>query len=117
MKKRSKASKYFEESSGNVFADVGLEDADELLVRADLMIAINREIEARGLTQAQASDLIGLTQSDISNIARSKYSRFSQERLMDALRRLGLDVEINIQRSKTGHGTVRVRRFAESEKV
>jgi predicted XRE-type DNA-binding protein len=109
MKKRTKADDSFEDSSGNVFADLGLADADELLVRADLMIAIKREIEARGFTQKQASDLIGLSQSDISNIARSKINRFSQERLMDALRKLGLDVEINIQRSKSRHGTVRVR--------
>ena len=108
-RKHSKAEDYFVESSGNVFADLGLENADELLVRADLIIAINREIEARGFTQKQASELIGLSQSDISNIAGSKINRFSQKRLMNALSKLGLDVEIVIQRSETSQGTVRVR--------
>jgi predicted XRE-type DNA-binding protein len=109
MTKSSRGDAYFEESTGNVFADLDLEDADELLVRADLMVAISREIDARGFTQNEASSVIGLSQSDISNIARSKIDRFSQERLMDALRKLGLDIEISIQRSKSARGTVRVR--------
>ena len=112
MKNASDDDLKVEHSSGNVFADLGLEDADELLVKADLMHAITREIKERGLTQKQASDLIGLSQSDISNIARNKIDRFSQERLMDALRHLGLDVEINLHRSKNEYGTLRVREHA-----
>jgi predicted XRE-type DNA-binding protein len=112
MKKPAQDEIAIEYSSGNVFADLGLENADELLAKADLMHAITREIQARGLTQKQASEITGLSQSDISNVARNKIDRFSQERLVEALRYLGLDVEINIQRSKNDYGALRVREYA-----
>jgi predicted XRE-type DNA-binding protein len=108
MKKKPVDNDTIELSSGNVFADLGLEDADQLLMRADLIVAIQCEIEARGLTQKQAPDTIGLTQSDISNIVRNKIDRFSQERLFNALRRLGLDVDTIVRRNKVPSGTVRV---------
>ncbi len=98
-----------EYSSWNVFADLGLDNADALLVKADLMHAITRKIQSRGLTQKQASDLIGLSQSGISNITTNEIDRFSQTRLVNALRHLGLDVEINIRRSQNGFGILQVR--------
>lgn len=103
----------FIEGSGNVFADLGLEAANELLVKADLMIMINHEIRRRGLTQAQAARVVGMNQSDISNIARGKGDRYSQERLLAALRHLGLDIEIAFHRRKHGGvGTLRIRTVA-----
>jgi predicted XRE-type DNA-binding protein len=113
MKKSAKNGVEIDHGSGNVFADLRLKKADELLVKADLMHAINREIKTRRLTQRQASELVGLSQSDISNIARNNIDRFSQERLIGALRCLGLDVEITIQRSTNGHGALRVREHAQ----
>jgi predicted XRE-type DNA-binding protein len=99
----------FRRSSGNVFADLGLENADELLVKADLAHAINEEIRARGLTQAEAGRLGGLTQPQVSNIARMKLDDFSQERLQTVLRRLGVDVEIKLhRRADGGIGTLKV---------
>jgi predicted XRE-type DNA-binding protein len=99
----------FRRSSGNVFADLGLENADELLVKADLAHAINEEIRARGLTQADAGQVAGLTQPQVSNIARMKLDDFSQERLQTVLRRLGVDVEITLhRRSDGGIGTLKV---------
>lgn len=103
----------FERSSGNVFADLGLENADELLVKADLAHAINTEIRAQGWTQVQAAERTGLTQSDISRIGRMKTDNFSQERLQNALRRLGMDVEIRIHhREDGGIGTLKVLELA-----
>jgi predicted XRE-type DNA-binding protein len=103
----------FIESSGNVFADLELDDSNELLVKADLMIAINGEIQRRGLTQTQAARLVGMNQSDISNIARGKGDRYSQERLLLALRHLGLDIEIVFHRRKRGGiGTLKIRSVA-----
>src|ERR1700694_4498779 len=102
MRKKSSNRKLFEASSGNVFADLGLQNADELLVKADLMHAINREIQQRGLTQSAAAELVGVSQSDISNMARGKGERFSQERLLDVLRHLGIDVEICDPRRRAG---------------
>lgn len=112
-RKSSKQKSRFVESSGNVFADLGLKNADELLVKADLMHAINREIRRRELTQQQAADLVSMSQSDISNIARGKGERYSQDRLLDVLCRLGLDVEIRFHRRQHGGvGTLRVRELA-----
>ena len=99
----------FHRSSGNVFADLGLENADELLVKADLAHAINEEIRARGLTQTEAGQVGGLTQPQVSNIARMKLDDFSQERLQTVLRRLGVDVEIKLHRREDGGiGTLKV---------
>jgi predicted XRE-type DNA-binding protein len=103
----------FERSSGNVFADLGLENADELLVKADLAHAINRTIESHGWTQVQASERAGLTQPQVSKIARMRLDDFSQERLQAALRRLGIDVEIVLHvRESGGIGTLKVLAYA-----
>lgn len=108
-KRRDEDEMAFERSSGNVFADLGLDNADELLVKADLAHAINTEIRARRWTQLEAAERTGLTQSDVSRLGRMKTDGFSQERLQNALRRLGMDVEIHIQRRENGGiGTLRV---------
>jgi predicted XRE-type DNA-binding protein len=102
-----------ERSSGNVFVDIGLENADELLVKADLAHAINSEIRARGWTQAQTAERTGLTQSDVSRIRSMKTDGFSQERLQYALRRLGMDVEIRVhRRTNGGVGSLKVQKPA-----
>lgn len=92
----------WERSSGNVFADLDLEDADDLLVRADLAHIINREIRTRKWTQAQAAARTGLSQSDISRIGHVKTDGFSQERMLHALRQLGMDVEIRLRQRERG---------------
>lgn len=103
----------FERGSGNVFADLGLENADELLVKADLAYAINRAIESRKWTQVQASERAGLTQPQVSKIARMRLDGFSQERLQAVLRRLGVDVEIVLRvRERGGIGTLKVMAYA-----
>jgi predicted XRE-type DNA-binding protein len=113
--KKNDTDEGFIESSGNVFADLGLPNADELLVKADLMHAINQEITKRGLTQQEAATLANVTQPDVSRIARGKMDAFSQERLIGILRHLGIDVEIGFHRRPNGGiGTLRVREWAES---
>ncbi len=92
----------FERGSENVFADLGLDNADELLVKADLAIAIKKEIRARGWTPMEAVERTGLTQCDVSRIGKIMTDGFSQERLQNALRRLGIDVEIRIHHRKKG---------------
>jgi predicted XRE-type DNA-binding protein len=105
----------FERSSGNVFADLGLENSDELLVKTDLASAIVGIIRQNGWAQGEAAQRAGLTQPEISNIGRGKLDRFSQERLQTVLRRLGMDVEIVIHaRDNVGIGTLRVRDLAGS---
>ncbi|HUF71125.1 MAG TPA: helix-turn-helix transcriptional regulator [Longimicrobiales bacterium] len=91
-----------EESSGEVFADLGLSEPGERLAKADLAIAISRGIESRDLVQAEAADLRGVAQSDVSNLMRGRLSGYSIERLTRLLNALGQDVEIRIRPGKTG---------------
>lgn len=96
-------------SSGNIFADLGLANADELLVKADLAHAINTELGNLRLTQTEAGERAGLTQPQVSKIARMKLEDFSQERLQTVLRNLGVDVEIKLHvREDGGIGTLKV---------
>jgi predicted XRE-type DNA-binding protein len=107
MKKKIKSTR----SSGNVFADLGLPNAQEHLVKADMVIAIASLIKSKGLTQAQASTLIGLAQPDVSKLLRGHFAGYSFERLFGFLRALGNDVEIKLsptKKEKEGHLSVAV---------
>lgn len=88
---------HYTPADGNVFADLGLPNAEELLAKADLAIQITRIIEARGLTQAQAADILGVDQPKVSALVRGRLSGFSLERLTRFLNALGNDVEIVIR--------------------
>lgn len=83
--------------SGNVFADVGLPDAEELLARAELMRRVYVLIRERGLTQARAAAVLGTNQPTVSDLMRGKLSKFSLERLIAFLNALGQDVEISVR--------------------
>jgi len=97
------------EGSGNVFADLGLSNSDELLVKADLAIAIKKELDARGWTQQVAAERVFLTQPQISKIRRMKTGEFSVAKLQEVLRYLGVDVDIHLhKREDGGIGTLRV---------
>ena len=85
-------------SSVDVFHDLGLPDADELLTKSKLAIAIQQTIEDRNITQAQAAMLRGIDQPKVSKIIRGRLSEFTSERLMNYLTRLGLDIEIVIHK-------------------
>ena len=86
-----------EESSGNVFADLGLPRPAECLVKADLAIQINKLIKTRKLTQKNAAKLLGLDQPKISALKRGRLSGFSVERLFKLLSILDQDIEIVIK--------------------
>src|SRR6266498_1555281 len=83
-------------SSGNVFADLGLPDPEEHLIKADLSLHIRDEIRNRGWKQAHAAKALGCTQAEVSDVCRGRLRRFSTERLMRFLRRLGLEVVIDV---------------------
>jgi predicted XRE-type DNA-binding protein len=87
-------------SSGNVFRDLGFpaEEAENLRVRADLMIALSRLIKARGLTQAAAARLFGVSQPRVSDLVRGKIGRFSVDTLIAMLGNAGVHVEITTKR-------------------
>jgi predicted XRE-type DNA-binding protein len=84
-------------SSGNVFADLGLPDADHLLAKADLAIEISRVLEERKLTQAEAAEIMGVDQPKVSALVRGRLEGFSMERLYRFLNALGRDVEIVVR--------------------
>ncbi len=84
-------------SSGNVFADLGLPHADQLLAKADLAIEISSVIEERNLTQAEAAEIIGVDQPKVSALVRGRLDGFSMERLYRFLNALGRDVEIIVR--------------------
>jgi predicted XRE-type DNA-binding protein len=81
-------------SSGNVFHDMGMRDAEERLAKAELARLIRVAIRERGITQAEAAELLGVTQPDVSDLVRGKLARFSMPRLERFLNRLGLEIRI-----------------------
>jgi predicted XRE-type DNA-binding protein len=97
-----------EESSGNVFADLGLPNPDQELLKANLTLQIFRAINARKLTQAEAGKILGIPQPHVSDLMRGRARAFSAERLMQFLTALGHDVEIRVKRRRKAHGQVSV---------
>lgn len=87
----------FEKSSGNVFADLGLPNADELLLKAQIVTEISRLMKAKKLTQAKAAVLCNIAQPDLSNLLNGKFRGFSIERLMMMLTAFGRDVEVVVR--------------------
>ncbi len=83
-----------EVGSGNIFADLGLPNAEEHQLKAALVVQLHRLIKGRKLTQAAAAKLIGIKQPDLSNILRGHYHGFSVGRLMRMLTVFDQDVEI-----------------------
>ena len=89
-------------SSGNVFRDVGFPDdeAEHLRVRADLVIQIQQALKVRGLTQAEAAKLLGVTQPRVSDLVRGRIDLFSVDSLIDMLARLGVRVKVVVASAK-----------------
>ncbi len=98
MKKKEK----FEKSSGNVFADLGLEDSEELRLKAELGAEIFRILNRRKLTQADAAELLGIDQPQVSRLKNGEFNRFSVSRLFSFLNRLDRKVEVRVSRYRRG---------------
>ena len=84
--------------SGNVFADLELDDAEELLAKAKLLVAIKDILKQRKLTQIRAAKVMGIDQPRVSKLLRGRLTEFSTEALMQYLVRLGSDVEILVHK-------------------
>ena len=107
-KAASRAKPLVTESSGNVFRDLGLPQPERELTKARLTLKIHRIIRARNLTQRQAAEVLGIQQPQVSLLMRNRAGSFSVDRLMDFLRALGQDVEINVRDSSKEHGALSV---------
>ena len=90
--------------SGNVFADLGLPDADAHLLKAGLDARIDTIIRRRGLAQTEAARLLGLSQPDVSRLLRGDFREYSLERLLRLLTTLGRDVDIVIRLPRSADG-------------
>jgi predicted XRE-type DNA-binding protein len=87
-------------SSGDIFRDLGFspEESEHLLIRADLMIQIEKVLKERGLKQAQAAKLLRVTQPRVSDLLRGRIDLFSTDTLIDMLARLGIRVRLVTRR-------------------
>lgn len=97
-----------ESSSGNVFADLGLADADEHSIKAGLVAKIDRVIRQLYLTQAAAAQLIGIEQPKVSVMLAGRFRGYSVERLIRFLLALNFDVEIVVKPRKRASAELRV---------
>ena len=104
MKSRLVGGIEVQRSSGNVFSDLGLPDADKLNIKTGLVIEIIKAMRHRGLTQLEAAKRMGITQPRVSDMMRGDFTNLSERELMDCLTRLGYDIEISIRPAQAAVG-------------
>ena len=108
MRKSETANAAVVPSSGNVFADLGMADADERQTKVRLAFAINRILEQRRLSQAEAALKLGVNQPKVSALSNYRLGGFSVERMMHFLNALGRDVEIVIRNKPNSRRPARI---------
>lgn len=96
-------------SSGNVFSDLGLQNPDELLIKAELVRQISKIIAVRKMTQTEAAQMLGIDQPKVSALLSGKLSGFSTERLFRFLNALGNDVEIRVKMNSISDSQAKTR--------
>jgi predicted XRE-type DNA-binding protein len=101
-----------EASTGNVFADIGLNNPEEALAKAEMARQVNQIIATRELTQGQAGEILGIDQPRVSALSKGRLSLFSLEKLMQFASRLGNEVEISIKPSD--HSGIKVTNLAKA---
>jgi predicted XRE-type DNA-binding protein len=94
--------------AGNVFADLGLADAEKLKIKTGLVIEIRKAMKSLCLTQLEAAKRMGITQPKVSDMMRGDFTNLSERKLMDCLTRLGYDIVIKVRPAKAevGHLTL-----------
>jgi len=97
MKKRIVEGVEVLHGSGNVYADLGLPDAEKLRIKTGLVIEIRKAIQCQGLTQQAAAKRMGITQPKVSEMMRGNLANLSERKLMECLNRLGYDIEIKVK--------------------
>jgi len=102
MSDNGQAESEFQEGSGNVFADLGLKDADKLLARSQIGFHVYRILKAKKLTQRAIASLLGIKQPEVSHLMNGHFNRFTTDKLLEFLKRLNQKVTIQISRHKAG---------------
>lgn len=92
----------FEEGSGNVFADLGLKNADQLLARAQIGLHVFEILKQQKLKQREIAEVLGIAQPDVSHLMNGHFSRFTTDKLLDFLKRLDRKVTIEVSRHHKG---------------
>lgn len=109
LKKKRLGKIEYTESSGNVFADLGVPNPEEALAKAEIALKIDALIKKKKLTQAKAAKLLKISQPKISLLLRGYLTDFSLERLLRFLNNLGQDVVISIiPSSHRGQGSTMI---------
>jgi predicted XRE-type DNA-binding protein len=102
MKIKTRKSIEYEESSGNIFADLGLKDSDELYARAQIGVHVFNILKERKLKQLDIAAVLGIAQPDVSHLMNGHFSRFTTDKLLDFLKRLDRKVRIEVSRHHKG---------------
>jgi predicted XRE-type DNA-binding protein len=102
MRNEDQAKPEFEEGSGNVFADLGLDDSDELFARAQIGFHVYKILKGKKLAQREIAVLLGIKQPEVSHLMNGHFSRFTTDKLLDFLKRLERKVTIRISPHKPG---------------
>ncbi|MDR1934422.1 MAG: helix-turn-helix domain-containing protein [Candidatus Accumulibacter sp.] len=97
MQKRIVGGVEVQRGSDNVFADLGLPDAEKLKIKTGLVVEIRKATRTLGLTQQEAAKRMGVPQAKVSGMMRGDFTNLSERKLMDCLNRLGYDIEIKIR--------------------
>ena len=107
-KSKKKSGAPVSKGSGNVFADLGLPNPEQELMKARLTLQIYRIVTERDLTQREIGEIIGIPQPHVSALLRNRPGNFSVGRLLDFLTALGQDVEITVRPTRKDHGQMSV---------
>ena len=91
-----------EEGSGNVFADLGLDEADELYARAQIGFCVYKILKAKKLKQREIAKVLAIPQPEVSHLMNGHFSRFTTDKMLDFLKRLNRKVTIQIGPHKRG---------------
>ena len=102
MKMKNKNKIEFEESSGNIYADLGLEDSGELFARAQIGVFVFKILKDKKLKQREIAAVLGIAQPEVSHLMNGHFSRFTTDKLLDFLKRLDQKVTIQVSRHHKG---------------
>ena len=118
MKKHQEAKDMnIEISSDNIFADIGIENPEEELTKAELAWEIDQILKKKKLTQAKAAELMGINQPKVSALLHRKLAGFSVERLIHFLTALGQDIDIVVKPKPRNRRSARVSVYGSQESI